>query len=49
MKQLSAIFLVLAMVLGTVAMAEVPTPAANTPSTQEETVTYQPEPERPAG
>ena len=32
--------LVLAMVLGTVAMAEVPTPAANTPSTQEETVTY---------
>lgn len=32
--------LVLAMVLGTVAMAEVPTPAANTPATQEETVTY---------
>lgn len=32
--------LVLAMVLGTVAMAEVPTPAAKTPATQEETVTY---------
>jgi hypothetical protein len=32
--------LVLAMVLGTVAMAEVPTPAAKTPATKEETVTY---------
>lgn len=43
MKKISKILtfiLVLAMVLGTVAMAEVPTPAANTPSTQEETVTY---------
>lgn len=43
MKKMSKILtfiLVLAMVLGTVAMAEVPTPAANTPSTQEETVTY---------
>lgn len=43
MKKMSKILtfiLVLAMVLGTVAMAEVPTPAANTPATQEETVTY---------
>ena len=32
--------LVLAMVLSTVAMAEVPTPAAKTPATKEETVTY---------
>lgn len=43
MKKISKILtfiLVLAMVLGTVAMAEVPTPAANTPATQEETVTY---------
>lgn len=43
MKKISKILtfiLVLAMVLSTVAMAEVPTPAANTPSTQEETVTY---------
>lgn len=43
MKKLSKILifiLVLAMVLGTVAMAEVPTPAAKTPATQEETVTY---------
>lgn len=43
MKKMSKILtfiLVLAMVLGTVAMAEVPTPAAKTPATQEETVTY---------
>lgn len=43
MKKISKILtfiLVLAMVLGTVAMAEVPTPAAKTPATQEETVTY---------
>lgn len=43
MKKMSKILtfiLVLAMVLSTVAMAEVPTPAANTPATQEETVTY---------
>lgn len=43
MKKMSKILtfiLVLAMVLGTVAMAEVPTPAANSPATQEETVTY---------
>lgn len=43
MKKISKILtfiLVLAMVLGTVAMAEVPTPAADTPATQEETVTY---------
>lgn len=43
MKKMSKILtfiLVLAMVLGTVAMAEVPTPAANTPATQKETVTY---------
>ena len=43
MKKMSKILtfiLVLAMVLGTVAMAEVPTPAANTPATQEEAVTY---------
>lgn len=43
MKKMSKILtfiLVLAMVLGTVAMAEVPTPAAKTPATKEETVTY---------
>lgn len=43
MKKMSKILtfiLVLAMVLSTVAMAEVPTPAAKTPATQEETVTY---------
>lgn len=43
MKKISKILtfiLVLAMVLGTVAMAEVPTPAAKTPATKEETVTY---------
>lgn len=43
MKKMSKILtfiLVLAMVLSTVAMAEVPTPAANSPATQEETVTY---------
>lgn len=43
MKKMSKILifiLVLAMVLGTVAMAEVPTPAAKTPATQEKTVTY---------
>ena len=43
MKRMSKILtfiLVLAMVLGTVAMAEVPTPAAKTPATKEETVTY---------
>lgn len=43
MKKMSKILtfiLVLAMVLGTVAMAEVPTSAAKTPATQEETVTY---------
>lgn len=40
MSKILTFILVLAMVLGTVAMAEVPTPAANTPSTQEETVTY---------
>lgn len=40
MSKILTFILVLAMVLGTVAMAEVPTPAANTPATQEETVTY---------
>ena len=43
MKKMSKILtfiLVLAMVLSTVAMAEVPTPAAKTPATKEETVTY---------
>lgn len=43
MKKISKILtfiLVLAMVLSTVAMAEVPTPAAKTPATKEETVTY---------
>lgn len=40
MSKILIFILVLAMVLGTVAMAEVPTPAANTPATQEETVTY---------
>lgn len=43
MKKISKILtfiLVLAMVLGTVTMAEVPTPAAKTPATKEETVTY---------
>ena len=40
MTKILTFILVLAMVLGTVAMAEVPTPAANTPATQEETVTY---------
>lgn len=40
MSKILIFILVLAMVLGTVAMAEVPTPAAKTPATQEETVTY---------
>ena len=40
MSKILTFILVLAMVLGTVAMAEVPTPAAKTPATQEETVTY---------
>lgn len=40
MSKILTFILVLAMVLGTVAMAEVPTPAANSPATQEETVTY---------
>lgn len=40
MSKILTFILVLAMVLGTVAMAEVPTPAANTPATQKETVTY---------
>ena len=40
MSKILIFILVLAMVLSTVAMAEVPTPAANTPATQEETVTY---------
>ena len=40
MSKILMFILVLAMVLGTVAMAEVPTPAAKTPATQEETVTY---------
>lgn len=40
MSKILTFILVLAMVLGTVAMAEVPTPAANTPATQEEAVTY---------
>lgn len=40
MSKILTFILVLAMVLSTVAMAEVPTPAANTPATQEETVTY---------
>ena len=40
MSKILTFILVLAMVLGTVAMAEVPTPAADTPATQEETVTY---------
>ena len=40
MSKILTFILVLAMVLGTVAMAEVPTPAAKTPATKEETVTY---------
>lgn len=40
MSKILTFILVLAMVLSTVAMAEVPTPAAKTPATQEETVTY---------
>lgn len=40
MSKILTFILVLAMVLGTVAMAEVPTPTANTPATQEEAVTY---------
>lgn len=40
MSKILTFILVLAMVLSTVAMAEVPTPAANSPATQEETVTY---------
>lgn len=40
MSKILTFILVLAMVLGTVAMAEVPTPAADTTATQEETVTY---------
>lgn len=40
MSKILIFILVLAMVLGTVAMAEVPTPAAKTPATKEETVTY---------
>ena len=40
MSKILIFILVLAMVLGTVAMAEVPTPAAKTPATQEKTVTY---------
>ena len=40
MSKILTFILVPAMVLGTVAMAEVPTPAAKTPATQEETVTY---------
>lgn len=40
MSKILIFILVLAMVLGTVAMAEVPTLAAKTPATQEETVTY---------
>ena len=40
MSKILIFILVLAMVLSTVAMAEVPTPAAKTPATKEETVTY---------
>lgn len=40
MSKILTFILVLAMVLSTVAMAEVPTPAAKTPATKEETVTY---------